>query len=579
MEQESPRYRIALSDFKRARRKAALQDIFSRVTGHSDALIPFEEARQRLRASGEEALGLQDIPIKAIIGSVGRYADFNRNFLPRRDIQEGRWAGVKAALRDLDAMPPIQVYQIGEAYFVLDGNHRVSIAREREATHISAYVTEIHTKVPLTPETDFNDFILKAEYADFLSKTRMDECCPRAELSITAPGQYTVLEEQIHTHHHRLNAEARRELLLTDAVRHWYEDIYIPSIESIRQRGILRDFPKRTETDLYVWITKHQKKLKEELGWSVELDIATTDLVDQRGESARKKLKRAFEKIRKALLPPLLEAGQPVGEWRKKYVAIHHPGALFENILVPLNGEWDSWGALQQALLIGQSEGSHLLGLHIAPNKVDAKSDATQKIADRFKQECTDVGLNGEFALDFGRVSSVINKRARWADLVILHLAHPPQSQIASRLGSGLRDLIQRCPRPVLTVPQPTEKLENLLVAYDASPKANESLYMAAYFAGRWGAKLTVLCVVENENKPSWQIVRAKDYLEEQKVSANYIQKEGNVASAILNSVDENEIDLILMGGYSRLPVAEVILGSALDEVLRKSRKPVLICR
>ncbi len=579
MDEKSPRYRIALDDFKRARRKAALQDILSRITGHSDALIPFEEARKRLNASGEEALGLQNIPLNAIIGSVGRYADFNRNFLPRHDVQSSRWARVKSALRDLDEMPPIQVYQIGEAYFVIDGNHRVSIARERGATHISAYVTEIYTKVPLSPDTDFEEFILKSEYASFLTNTRIDESCPEANLSITVPGQYTVLEKQIASHHHRLNAGARREIILTDAVRHWYENIYIPSIESIRQRGILRDFPKRTETDLYVWTTKHQERLKEELGWSVELDVATTDLVDQRGESFRQKLKRTAEQLRKVIWPSLLEEGQPVGEWRKKHVAIHHPDALFENILVPLNGEWDSWNALKQALLIGQREGSHLLGLHIAPSKADLKSDVAKTVAERFEEECTEAGLKGEIALDFGRVSSVINKRARWTDLVILHLAHPPQPQITSRLGSGLRDLIQRCPRPVLTVPQATEKLERILVAYDGSPKANESLYIAAYFAGRWGTTLNVLCVVDDINQRSWQVARAKYYLKTQEIEATYIKKEGNVAQGILDTAKEEDIDLILMGGYSRKPVAEVLLGGSLDEVLRKTRKPVLICR
>lgn len=577
-EPESPRYRIALNDFKRARRKAALQEILSRITGHSDALIPFEEARKRLNASGEEALGLQDIPLNAIIGSVGRYADFNRNFLPRRDVQSGRWARVKTALRDLDAMPPIQVYQIGDAYFVLDGNHRVSIARERNATHIHAYVTEIHTKVPLSPETDFEEFILKAEYARFLANTKIDETCPEAALNITAPGQYKVLEAQIVLHRQRMRSIDGQEAPLADVISDWYQKRYVPIVESIRNRGILRDFPKRTETDLYVWIIKHQEKLEEDLGWSVDLDSATTDLVVQRGESIKQMLNRAGEKVRKAILPPFLEAGQPVGFWRKARIP-HQQGSLFNNILVPLNGEWDSWKALQQALLVAQHESSHLLGLHIPATKADAKSADTQKIAKRFEKECADAGLNGEFALDFGRISSVINERARWSDLVILHLAHPPQPQIASRINSGLRALIQSCPRPVMTVPQPTEKLERILVAYDASPKANESLYMAAYFAGRWGTKLTVLCVVENANKPSSQMVCAKDYLEKQKIGANYTQKEGDVATAILNSVDENEIDLIIMGGYSRKPVAEVILGSTLDEVLRKSRKPVLICR
>ncbi len=579
MDNESPRYRIALEDFKRARRKAAMQDIVSRITGHSDALISFEEARKRLNASGEEAHGLQSIPLNAIIGSVGRYADFNRNFLPRRDTQKSRWVRVKSVLRDLDEMPPIQVYQIGEAYFVLDGNHRVSIARERGSTHIRAYVTEIHTKVPLSPETDFNDFILKTEYAEFLKKTKMDEYCPQADLSITAPGQYKRLVEYIALHHDQINAENEQKLSPQEAACHWYHEAYIPVVEIIRSRGILRGFPKRTETDLYVWIARHQEKLREELGWSVDAGNAAIDLVNQRGESFRQIFKRMAEKVRSVVLPPLLESGPPPGLWRKKHIAIHDTGHLFNNILVPLSGEWDSWKALDQALLIGQREKSHLMGLHITADKADLDSDAAEKIAEEFETRCHEAGLVGEFALDQGRVSSVINRRARWSDLVILHLAHPPQPQIASRISSGIHSLIQRCPRPVMTVPQATEKLERILVAYDGSLKARESLYMAAYFAGYWEATLSVLSVVGDQNKRSWQIRQAKSYLDTQKISANYIQREGNAAQAILNIAKEEEIDLILMGGYSRKPVAEVILGSSLDEVLRNTRKPVLICR
>jgi hypothetical protein len=484
MDQDSPRYRIALSDFKRARRKAALQDIFSRFTGHSAALIPFEEARKRLNAKGEEPHGLQEIPLKAIIGSVGRYTDFNRNFLPRSTAGANRWANVKANLRDLDEMPPIQVYQIGEAYFVLDGNHRVSIARERKSSHIRAYVTEIHTKVPLTPETDFNEFILKAEYAQFLQKTNVDECCPDAEFKVTVPGQYKVLARRIDAHQRQTQLKSTRE-----AAQSWYENDYLPSIESIRKRGILRDFPKRTPTDLYVWIFKHREKLEEELGWSIDTEAAAEDLVEKRGERIKQKVKRWLDAVRKKTLPALLESGQPTGAWRKNYAAIHHADVLFENILVPLSGEYDSWKALEQALLVGRCENSHLLGLSIAASKADMKSDVCEEVGQRFKDECAAAGLKAEFALDFGRVSAVINERARWADLVILHLAHPPQPQISSRLSSGLRDLIQRCPRPVMTVPQPSEKLDNLLVAYDASPKGERIAVYWGIFCRSLGRK------------------------------------------------------------------------------------------
>ena len=579
MEKESPHYRIALDDFRRARRKAALQEIFSWLTGHSNALLSFEEARQALKASGEEIHGLESIPLKAIIGSVGRYTDFNRNFLPRRDELSPRWAKVKSVLRDLDEMPPIRVYQIGEAYFVMDGNHRVSIARERGLTHIKAYVTEIHTKVPLTPETDLNDFILKAEYAEFLANTRLDESCPDIDLSITAPGRYKILEKHIDLHRETLNEKSEEDISIQDAAHRWCHDIYAPVIEIIQNRGILRGFSKRTETDLYVWIAEHQEKLYKNLGWSVDTNIAAADLVDQRGGGFRRMLARVVEKIRGAIMPPILEPGPQPGKWRQRQLATHEEGHLFIHILVPFNGKEESWQALEQAIRVARREKSHLMGLHIISNDSERESDFVKGLAEEFDARCKDAGLIGEFAVDVGGVASTISARARWSDLVVLYMAHPPEAQISSRLSSGMRSLIQRCPRPILTVHPASRKLKRFLIAYDGSPKANEALYMAAYFAGRWDASLVVLTVTENGSKPPWAAFRAKRYLESHNITARFIHKDGKVGKSILKAADEEEIDMILMGGYSRKPVAEVILGSALDEVLRNSRRPVFICR
>ena len=579
-QEETPRYRIALYDFKRARRKAALQEVMSWLTGQSNKLLSFEEARQRLKASGEETRGLQRIPLKAIIGSVGRYADFNRNFLPRKNAQVDRWAGVKSGLLDLDEMPPIQVYQIGGAYFVLDGNHRVSIARERGLAEIQAYVTEIHTKVPLTPETDFNEFILKAEYAEFLTNTGIDESCPQADLDITAPGRYKILEKHIELHRQRMNnAENNENTSVQEVACHWYREIYLPTIKVIRNRGILRGFPKRTETDLYVWIADHQEKLHENLGWSVDVDAAAADLVDQRGEGVKRKLARVVGKIRTAVTPDILEPGPKPGKWREEQLSTHDAGHLFAHILVPFNGKEQSWQALEQAIRVARREKSILQGLHIVSKESERESDFVKSLADQFERRCRDAGLVGEFAVDVGGVASTINTRARWSDLVILHLAHPPEAQVKSRMGSGIRALIQRCPRPVLSVPHISHKLERFLVAYDGSRKADEALYVGAYFAGRWQASLVVLTVTENGSKPSPAAFRAKEYLESQKISAKFIQKYGTASISTLEAVEEENIDLILMGGYSRKPVAEVILGSTLDVVLRNAQQPVFICR
>ncbi|NIP41417.1 MAG: universal stress protein, partial [Aliifodinibius sp.] len=120
----------AIQDFQRARRKADLQEIFSRITGKSTELLSYEEVRQKLhlRESGKKEL--KEIPLDKIVGSVGRYSDFSRNFLPLQDSAKSRWVSVMVETSSLKGLPPIDVYQIGDVYFVLDGNHRVSVARE-----------------------------------------------------------------------------------------------------------------------------------------------------------------------------------------------------------------------------------------------------------------------------------------------------------------------------------------------------------------------------------------------------------------------------------------------------------------
>jgi len=566
MNQESPRYRIALSDFRRARRKAALKDIMGWLTGQSNDLLSFEEARQRLKASGKETHGLKNIPLDAIIGSVGRYTDFTRDFLPRSNAQASRWARVKSVLRDLDEMPAIQVYQIGEAYFVLDGNHRVSIARQRKATHIQAYVTEIHTKVPLSADTDFSDFILKAEYAEFLERTYFDEVCPQVKLSITAPGHYKTLEKLIALHQQTLEENSDDEISFREATYSWYHEVYTPAVEMIQSRGILRSFPNRTETDLYVWIARHQEALQKTLGWAVDSSIAAF-------------MSRISQNIYKAVTPDFLETGPKPGAWRKRQLATHSLDHLFTHILVPIGGEEQSWQGLEQAIRIAWREESHLLGLHIIANETLRADDTVKNVAIQFEKRCLAAGLSGELAIEVGGIAPTIIRRARWTDVVILHLAHPPEPQIASRITSGIRTIIQRCPRPVLVVPKVSERFENLLLAYDGSQKADEALYVAAYLAGRWEVNLTIITISESGKQSLKALPRARWYLNTRNVPAEYIQKEGSASNAILETAKEKNSDMILMGGYSKKPVVEVMLGSTIDHVLRAAHQPIFICR
>jgi len=170
-------YTKALDDFMKARRRAELHHLWSFIAGKSKELLAYDEISKKVHATGLSSKGLQEIPITSIVGSVNRFEDFDRDFLPLFDEDIQRWAGVKAAMTSPNStgLPPIKVYQIGDAYFVLDGNHRVSIAKQMGIETIEADVIEVRSRVRLSPEDSAEEIILKAEYADFLKETHLDE--------------------------------------------------------------------------------------------------------------------------------------------------------------------------------------------------------------------------------------------------------------------------------------------------------------------------------------------------------------------------------------------------------------------
>jgi hypothetical protein len=292
----------ANQDFRRARSQAKLEEIIARLTGRSAELLCYADVRQNLTATAPASRRLQDIPIDAIVGSVGRCTDFTRSFLPLKDSDRARWANVELAMTDLKGLPPIEVYQIGQVYFVVDGNHRVSIARQFGSAYIQAYVTEIKTKLSLSPDDQPDDLIVKAEYAKFLQRTHLDELRPDGDLSMSVPGQYREIEEHIAAHRYLMGVEGEREIPYELAITDWYDTVYLPVVQIIREKDILRDFPDRTETDLYVWIAKHRAELAQEHGEEIRHEAAAADLVGRFSPRVKRVFGRAIERIRGAIL-------------------------------------------------------------------------------------------------------------------------------------------------------------------------------------------------------------------------------------------------------------------------------------
>jgi hypothetical protein len=248
--------------FNAARRRAFMQDVLAELSGRPDDLLSFERVREQLHLSEpSEDPSLQEIPLDKIVGSVGRYRDFNRTFLPRSQIDPGRWTRIEQ-LQTVRELPPIDVFKVGDVYFVRDGNHRVSVARARKRPTIWARVVEIPTRVPLGPETSPDDLILKSGYAEFLEKTSLDRACPGQRLELTRAGGYRDLLQHIEIHQFYMGLRSRHYPTLPEAAVAWYRNVYLPVVERIQASGTLRHFPGRTEADLYLWIAENRARLQ-----------------------------------------------------------------------------------------------------------------------------------------------------------------------------------------------------------------------------------------------------------------------------------------------------------------------------
>jgi nucleotide-binding universal stress UspA family protein len=234
---------------------------------------------------------------------------------------------------------------------------------------------------------------------------------------------------------------------------------------------------------------------------------------------------------------------------------------------------------LDQALGIAQREGGRLRGLHVVPEEDQIDSEEAQTVQAEFNRRCEAAGVPGQLAIEVGGIARKICERTRWTDLIVVNLAYPPPSQPVARLGSGFRTLIRRCTSPVLAVPGGPSPLDNVLLAYDGSPRAIEALFVATYLADRWDISLTVITVTENGRIPGNTILRPQKYLESHGIQATYLEERGPVAEVLLRTAEERGSNLTIMGGYGHSPVMEVVLGSAVDQVLRESRQPTLICR
>ncbi len=256
-----------VSAFQSARLRAFFDETLSLVRGKPAELLSFEDVRARLRLREENYRGLQEVPLNQIGGSVGRYREFTSRFLPKTNKMQERWSRVYAQASGMMGLPPIELYKVGDVYFVRDGNHRVSVARQLGSRTIQAHVTELPTSITVRPGMTYDDLAALTAYAEFLDAVRLEFTRPHHQsMQLSEPSRYGDLLGHINLHGAVMESTAGHPVTLEEAAADWYDRVYRPAVTLIRKYDVLRLMPGRTEGDLYLWMIDHLREVKEALG-------------------------------------------------------------------------------------------------------------------------------------------------------------------------------------------------------------------------------------------------------------------------------------------------------------------------
>ena len=238
--------------------------VWATLSGQPSTLLSYDEIKEKLHIGGPIYRGVKTVRVDQIAGSLNRYHEFDRVFLPATDKLAERWTSVNRAFYQEISLPPVVLYKVGEVYFVVDGHHRVSVAREQGQIYIEAEVRECATRVNITPGIHPEDLEILENKVNFLERTSIDDLIPEAKIKLTIPDGFDRMLEHIAVHRYFMGLDWKRDISEEEAIRHWYDTVYMPIVQVIRETGILSEFPSKTEGDLYLWVLDHQRYLVEE---------------------------------------------------------------------------------------------------------------------------------------------------------------------------------------------------------------------------------------------------------------------------------------------------------------------------
>lgn len=269
------------STFEKARRREAYRRFARIVTGHEAShLLPLDAVKDRLGFFEQSYVGIRAIPLKAIVGTTGRGSDFDKDFLPRRGDLKERWTRVERAFPE-GGWPPIVAYKLGNSYFVVDGHHRVAIARQRRNEFIDAEVTELRTRYELPDGADIGLIIFREQQQHFMRHSGLDRARPEARIEFSQPHRYVELLELVRLHGYHLMRDREEIIPIEEIAADWYDKVYAPTVQEIHKERLQEAWPGQTEADLWLHIWQRRRAVFPERG-SISLQEAVRTVRGER---------------------------------------------------------------------------------------------------------------------------------------------------------------------------------------------------------------------------------------------------------------------------------------------------------
>ncbi len=280
------------SNFSKARGMEVLQRIVHRLAPWKQQLLKLDEVRTALKPEREHHLGIITVPIRKIIGSEGRYNDFSKTFLPKHEYLRGRWTSIDRAHSEHVILPPVHLYEMGGAYFVRDGNHRISVARMLGMEEIDAVVTSLETKITLDENMTSEDLrtkIIFYEQTEFYNTTSFREVSGGYNLLFTTTGRYKEILSMIHAHKECIESDGC-EVSISEACQDWFLNLFYPLVRIIQKQKIVSRFPRRTADDLFLWVFRHWEELKRKEAGEPSLETALKEYSSNFGKNILQRL-------------------------------------------------------------------------------------------------------------------------------------------------------------------------------------------------------------------------------------------------------------------------------------------------